>query len=60
MDYSGSKSVLKCGESMFVRNVGIIIIIIIIIIVGKTAPFEPQPSLEDSVYCIHFSMVWTS
>jgi hypothetical protein len=29
---------------MFVRNVGIIIIIII----GKTALFEPQPSLEDS------------
>jgi hypothetical protein len=24
------------------------IIIIIIIIIGKTSPFEPQPSLEDS------------
>jgi hypothetical protein len=35
----------------------VIIIIIIIIITGKTALFEPQPSLEDSTrYVIRFSL----
>jgi hypothetical protein len=36
----------------------IIIIIIIITIVGRTALFEPQPSLEDSArFAARFSLV---
>jgi hypothetical protein len=37
---------------IIIINIIIIIIIITIIITGKTALFEPYPSLEDSARCL--------
>jgi hypothetical protein len=43
------------------RDQFVVIVIIIIIIIGKTAPFEPEASLEDPVrFTIRFSLLWIS